>query len=176
MKFKNIIFYCIILTGYFSCSVPSEKAITNEQKAKIETEVRAIVDSISSSASELRTDYFKKIYWNDDDFTAIWEGVTDYDEYIEQTDEMYSTMKSLNFMEDDVSVVVYDEKTAIALFSGKAKGESKDGVKMNLNNFNASMLFRNVEGNWKIVFTHESAEQEIIMPEDESDSEDTNME
>jgi len=166
MKFKNILLCGLMVIGYFSCSVPSEKAITNEEKAQIETEVRAIVDSISSSASELRTDYFKKIYWNDDDFVAIWEGVTGYDEYIQQTDEMYSTMKSLNFMEDEVSVVVYDKKTAMALFSGKAKGESKDGVKMNLNNFNSSMLFRNVEGNWKIVFTHESAEQEIVMPEE----------
>ena len=67
-------------------------------------------------------------------------------------------------MEDEDSVVVFDDKTAIALFEEKAKGESKDGVTMNLNNFNASIVFRNVNVEWKVIYIHESAEQEILVP------------
>jgi hypothetical protein len=39
---------------------------------------------------------------------------------------------------------------------------------MNLNNFNASMFFRKVDGQWKVAHTHESAEQEIMTPEVDS--------
>ena len=67
---------------------------------------------------------------------------------------------------------VFDEETAMVLFKGKAKGESKDGVIMNLNNFNASMLFRKIDGDWKVVYTHESADQEIVMPADSTMSQD----
>ena len=87
---------------------------------------------------------------------------------MKETEEMYANMKSIDFMEDKVSVVVFDDKTAVALFEGKAKGISKDGITMNLNNFNASIVFRNIDGNWKVAYTHESAEQEIVMPEVDS--------
>jgi len=65
-------------------------------------------------------------------------------------------------------MVVFDDKTVMALFSGKAKGEAKNGTKMNLDNFYASMLFRKIDGNWKLAYTHESADQEIIIPEVDS--------
>ncbi len=67
---------------------------------------------------------------------------------------------------------VFDEETAMVLFKGKAKGESKDGVIMNLNYFNASMLFKKIDGDWKVVYTHESADQEIVMPADSTSSQD----
>ena len=42
------------------------------------------------------------------------------------------------------------KKTAVALFEGKAKGESKKGVKMDLDNFNATMIFKKktISGKW----------------------------
>lgn len=57
------------------------------------------------------------------------------------------------------------KKTAVALFEGKAKGESKKGVKMDLDNFNATLIFKKKDDQWKMAYTHDSAEQEIKMPE-----------
>jgi ketosteroid isomerase-like protein len=167
MSTKILLLSCIFCFGLFSCSAPQEKKLTPEDKDKIKDEISSMVDSIKTSANELRTDYFKKIYSNDDQFIGVdLTGAHNYDEYMKETDDMYANMKSIEFMEDKVSMVVFDNKTVIALFEGKAKGESKDGVKMNLNNFHASMLFRKVDGQWKVAYTHESADQEIIMPPD----------
>lgn len=150
-----------------SCNQPQDKTLTADDKQNIEKDILVMVDSIKTSANELRTDYFKKVYWNDDQFIGIdLTGSKGYNAYMKETNEMYADMKSIDFSENEVSVVVFDDKTAMALFEGKAKGETKEGVKMNLNNFHASMLFRNIDGEWKVVYTHESADQEIILPAD----------
>lgn len=164
---KNLFYVSLMLCLLIiACNPPQDKPLTDEDKAPIKSEITAIVDSIATSGSELRTDYFKKVYWDNDQFIGVdLSGAKDYNAYMKETEDMYANMKSIDFMEDKVSVVVFDEKTAVALFEGKAKGESKDGVTMNLNNFNASMVFRNFDGNWKVAYTHESAEQVMIMPE-----------
>ncbi len=162
---KKLILTILCAIAIVSCNPPQEKSLTTEIKANIEKDISNIVDSIAKSASELRTDYFKKIYWSDDQFIGVdLTGAKGYETYMKETDEMYSNMKNINFKEDKVSIIVYDDKTAMALFEGSAKGESKTGAKMNLNNFNASMLFRKIDGQWKLVYTHESADQEIMMP------------
>ena len=167
---NQIICLFVLALSIFACSTPEQKkSLTNEDKQDIEKEILTIVDSIASSASELRTDYFKKVYWNDEQFIGVdLTGAKGYDAYMKETEDMYATMKSVNFMEDKVSVVVFDDKTAVALFEGKAKGESEKGVKMNLDNFNATMVFRKIDDQWKVAYTHESAEQEIMMPEADS--------
>ncbi|NBC57708.1 MAG: hypothetical protein GVY05_05415 [Bacteroidetes bacterium] len=169
MKNKIICLLIVALSIVACTAPPKDKALTDEDKAEIKSEITAIVDSIATSANELRTDYFKKIYWNNEEFIGVdLTGAHSYDEYMKETGEMYASMKSINFVEDQLSIVVFDDKTVVALFEGKAKGESKDGVKMNLNNFNASMVFRNIDNQWKLVYTHESADQEIMMPETDS--------
>ena len=167
---KNLIYVSLMVSLLMlACNPPQDKPLTDENKAQIKTEITAIVDSIAISANELRTDYFEKVYWNNDQFIGVdLTGAKGYDAYMKETEDMYANMKSIDFMEDKVSIVVFDDKTAVALFEGKAKGESKDGVTMNLNNFNASMVFRNVDGNWKVAYTHESAVQEIMVPEVDS--------
>ncbi len=167
MKLKGFLLSVCVVLSIWSCTQPEEKPLTAEDKAAIEKEITAMVDSIASSANELRTDYFKRTYWNNEQFVGIdLTGAKGFDSYMKETDEMYAQMKSINFMEDNVRVNVFDTQTAMVLFEGKAKGESKEGVIMNLSNFNASMLFRKIDGNWKVVYTHQSADQEIIMPAD----------
>ena len=39
---------------------------------------------------------------------------------------------------------------------------------MNLDNFNATLIFKKKDDQWKMAYTHESAEQEIKMPESDS--------
>lgn len=167
MKNQFLTIFCVLTVAFTSCVQTQDKALTSEEKSNIKEEISIMIDSIKKSANELRTDYFKKVYWNDDQFIGVdLTGAKDFDVYMKETDEMYADMKSIEFMEDEVSMVVFDDKTVMALFEGKAKGENKEGVIMNLNNFNASMLFRKVDGEWKLVYTHESAEQEIMMPAD----------
>jgi ketosteroid isomerase-like protein len=164
MKTKFLLLSCALILGLFSCTAPQETKLTEADKAEIEKEITTIIDSIATSASELRTDYFKKVYWNNDQFIGVdLTGAKGYDAYMAETDMMYAEMKNISFMENKVSVVVFDDKTAVALFEGNAKGENKAGIKMNMNNFNASMVFRNIEGQWKVVYTHESADEEIVM-------------
>jgi ketosteroid isomerase-like protein len=168
---KNYILSILVITlfCFTACTAPQDSKLTEEAKANIKEEITKMVDSIKMTANELRTDYFKKIYWNNDQFIGVdLTGSKGYNAYMKETDAMYSNMKSIEFMEDKVSMVVFDDKTVMALFEGKAKGKSKDGVKMNLNNFHASMLFRKIDGKWKVAYTHESADQEIVMPETDS--------
>jgi ketosteroid isomerase-like protein len=158
----------VLLIGLIvSCAQPTEQALTEEERNAIEQEVRDINDGLASSANALKTDFFRDTYWNDDQFLAVdFYGVSGYDTYINDTEEMYSTMEAIEFTKDTVMVRVLDAETVYAIFKGRATGQSKNGAKMNLNNFYASMLLRKVNDEWKIAFTHESAEQEIMMPTD----------
>lgn len=167
---NNLIYVLVLALSIMACTAPQQdKSLSSEDKENIEKNLLAIVDSIKTSANELRTDYFKKVYWNNESFIGVdLNGPKGYDAYMNETDEMYSNMKSIDFSEEEVSIVVFDDKTAVVLFEGNAKGENKNGVKMNLNNFNASMVFRKVDGSWKVAYTHESADQEIIMPKVDS--------
>jgi ketosteroid isomerase-like protein len=165
--FLNLV--VLILICFSACTTPQDTALTEEDKTEIKQQITTMVDSVASSANELRTDYFKKVYWNDDRFVGIdLTGPKSYDAYMKETDAMYAGMKNIEFNEENLRIIVFDKNSAIALFEGYAKGESKEGVKMNLNNFTASMFFRKVDGEWKIAYTHESAEQEIVMPEADS--------
>ena len=165
---KQFFGFLVLLIGLIvSCEQPTEQALTEEERTAIEQKVRAINDSLAASANNLSTDYFRDIYLNSDQFLAVdLYGVSGYEKYMSETDEMYSTMEAIEFTKDTVMVRVLDAETAYAIFKGRATGESKEGAKMNLNNFYASMLLRKVNDEWKIAFTHESAEQEMIMPSD----------
>ncbi|WP_317164164.1 nuclear transport factor 2 family protein [Psychroflexus aurantiacus] len=128
--------------------------------------MKQATQGIADAANNLDTDYFRSVYWNDDQAILIDPsyGVVDYDTYKDATEEMYSGLEMINFIKDTIMVRVIDENTAYAVFKGSAKGEAKNGTKMGINDFYASMVSEKVDVQWKIAHTHESFKQEMMMP------------
>jgi len=160
----------LIFLFVISCAPPEEKPLTDEQKKTLSSEVAERLDEIKAASNAMDLEAVKAIYWDDADFLAVSMDTTlDFDGYMKDTEEIWSGMSSISFEEEELEISVFDAETAYAIFGGYAEGETKEGQKMRIDDFFASLLFRKVEGSWMVASTHESGT--FSMMEEETEEE-----
>lgn len=131
--------------------------MTDAEKETLKTEVSARVDDIVAAANKMDLEAIKQIYWDSPDFHAVSiDKVFGYEGYMKDTEEIWSGMNSINFQGTENRIAILDKETAYAIFGGLAEGVTTDGQEMKIEDFYASMLFRKIDGTWKVAGTHES--------------------
>ncbi|WP_224485559.1 nuclear transport factor 2 family protein [Robertkochia aurantiaca] len=169
---KNL-FYLFTLSMAFavSCSPQEEKPLTDTEKETLKGEVAARIDEIVTASNQMNLEAIKEIYWNDPAFIAVsLDQVFNYQGYIQDAEEVWSGIESLNFQEGEVQISILDSETAYAVFGGMADAQTTEGQEMKIEDFFASMLFRKVDGSWKVAGTHESGTFVMMEEEMEADS------
>lgn len=159
----------ILFLFMMSCAPEGEKPLTSEQKETLQSEVAKRVDEIVAGANKMDLETMKEIYWNDPSFLAVsFDKTFGYEGYMKDTEDIWSGMSMINFQEMNRQIMILDNQTAYAVFGGFAEGETQEGQEMKIEDFYASMLFRKVDGTWKVAGTHESGIF-VVMEQDTSE-------
>ncbi len=136
-----------------SCNKSYETNLSKTTISQIEEEVKkSAYNHLNSKSAESALGYYAK------DATIIINGIqyTSFESFASMIKEFYGTMSEIKLATyDDILINVITDK--VVLFNARFQWSSIDinGIRIDLEGTN-SVLFEYKDGQWKIVFRHES--------------------
>ena len=100
-----------------------------------------------------------KVFSDSPDFLMMGTGgnLCDYQTYLKDNIDYLKTCSKFELTTFKEEVRVLDRETAVFSWAYKAVATLKTGERDVIDNAGASFLFRKVDGEWKVVYYHESS-------------------
>jgi ketosteroid isomerase-like protein len=100
-----------------------------------------------------------RFYWDSPDFIAINPdgSISDYQAIKKLSDEGVKTIAVMTMSTTRADFKVLTQDIVICAWRGKGEVTLKAGTKMSYDPDALTLVFRNIDGKWKIVYSHESA-------------------
>jgi ketosteroid isomerase-like protein len=138
-----------------------KKLDTNE----IAKEVKSVSDSLTRYSEKAQLELFFNGYDNSLAFSHFSsEGkMRNYEELKKICAEYYTELKEQKVTTLLEKIDVIDENLAIVGWTGNIIAQLKNGDSIKMNNYAISNIFRKIDGQWKIIHSHESSLPPIII-------------
>jgi uncharacterized protein (TIGR02246 family) len=148
-----------LLVFLFGCAQKQSDQLTQQQKVQITKDVRAVVDSMIATAERLDGEAGLQFYWDSPDFVAVNPdgSLSDYQAIKKMSDEGVKTISVMTMSTTRAEFRVLTKEIVICAWKGKGEVALKTGDKMTYDPDVLTLVFRNFDGKWKIVYSHESA-------------------
>ena len=143
--------------------------MTEAESDHIIKEVKGIIDRMTKHSEEARSDSFLSCYDNSPTFLHFsGDGkMRNFEEFKKICTEYYTTLKQQKLSEITEKFNVIDTNHVIVGWIGNIIAQFKNGDTMIMNNYSVTNVFKKIEGNWKIIHSHESSlPPEIIKSKD----------
>ena len=139
--------------------------MTTIESDQIINEVKTIVNKMTDSSRQAQLDSFLGYYHNSPSFLHISPDgkMRNYDECKQVCTEYYTALAQQKIVTISEKINVIDVNIVITGWSGNITAQFKNGETMILNNYSVSNMFKNIDGNWKIIQSHESSLQPEII-------------
>ncbi len=135
-----------------------KKELTADEKEVIKKAISSRIDEIIQGAKELNIDKAINVYSDDVEFKIVNPDatVTDFATMKKAQSEGFKGLKSLNFSTVKQDFTFFTKDLVMCTWTGKNEFELTSGEKMKIDPYVGSMLFKNKDGVWKIVYAHET--------------------
>ena len=152
--FSFILISIIMLT---SCKEQESKnELSVSEKQKIEVDLRKRVQKIVENSEIGNLEEVAEVYWDSPEFVGVTNGeIKNYEKYIEGDKEYFEILNKQKFSENDLLFTFLSKDIVIATYNGNALADLNDGTKLRLDPFTATLVFKNIDGTWKSVYTNE---------------------
>jgi ketosteroid isomerase-like protein len=136
-------------------------------KDSIIKEVMPVFEAITRYTSGAQADSLLKSYSDTPDFLHISSDGTirDYAGFKKVCGEYYETVKEQKLTKTREIFQVLDDSTVLLCWSGNIDAHIKNGGIMKLSNYTVTFLFKKINGEWKVIHSHESAPPPQMMKE-----------
>lgn len=150
----------LIILFPFACTTNrdrnDESSGQNLNKEQIQDSLKAIVKTVFKNSETLNLDKALSPFITNDEFLFVSNGQKlSFDQLKNIETEYFSTLKQQIFNFTDQTYDVINDENAIAILIGTATAIQKDGLTVNTN-IAETIIFKKIDGIWKIVGGHES--------------------
>jgi hypothetical protein len=145
----------------FACTTEN-KPITDKDKELLITSIKPVLSQIIDNSETGNLDKAIEPYLNSAEFIAVGNGqVLDFNGLKEGNRQYFDALDSQKFTEKDIRYTIIDNETVIVTWCGTGLANLKDGQKLNVDPYVATLVFKKMDGVWKVIYTHEST---VITP------------
>ena len=136
----------------------ADKELTADEKEDIKKAISKRIDEIIQGAKELNVDKAASVYSDDAEFKIVNPDatVTDFATMKKGQAEGFKGLNSLNFATIKQDFTFLSKDLVMCTWTGKNEFELKSGEKMKIEPYVGSLLFKNKDGVWKIIYAHET--------------------
>jgi ketosteroid isomerase-like protein len=159
VEVKSRLMIAALLLSLLACTQKQPDQLTQRQKDQIKNDLKAVVDSMIATALRLDGDAGLQFYWDSPDFLAINPdgSQSDYQAMKRLGIEGVKTIATMTMSASKVDFSVLTKDIAVCTWIGKGEVTFKSGDRMTYDPDALTLLFRNIDGKWKIACSHESA-------------------
>jgi ketosteroid isomerase-like protein len=153
---------CITLLSCFNRKPNKMQEVDTNQIAK---EVKNVLNSLTRYSEEAQLDLFLNGYDKSPSFLHFSSDgkMRNYEELKEICTGYYTALKEQKVSTLMEKVNVVDEDLAIVGWTGNIVAQFKNGDSMIMNNYSITNVLKKIDGEWKIIHSHESALPPVII-------------
>ena len=160
-----ITLFLLIFTaqGCNQAATQNKNVLTDQEKESAKKEISAKIDKIIQGGKNLDIETAMQPYSNTENFLIINPDATvsDYQKMKSENAEAFKKMSSLNFTTVNKEFRFLSESQVLLTWFGKSEVELKSGEKIKYESYIGTMLFSKENGEWKIIYAHETASPPI---------------
>jgi hypothetical protein len=157
----------LILIGcqdtYTSKTISTE--ITASEKEIAQKAITARIDEIIAGANNLDVEAAAQPYSDAPEFKIINSdgSVSDLETMKSVQEEAFKSLASMNFKTIKQDFTFLAKDLVMCTWTGSNEFELKTGEKLKIEPYVGSLLFRNKNDEWKIIYTHETAAPPVLV-------------
>jgi ketosteroid isomerase-like protein len=177
MKTVNLFSVLIIITflNFFAvcgCKNPDNPTadsqpaeLTSDEKEIIKNEISNKIEEVIKGVKNLDVDAAAKPYSNDADFRIVNPDatVTDFQTMKDSQSEVFKTLASMDFKTIKQDFTFLTRDLVICTWTGSNDFVLKSGIKMKIDPYVGTLIFRKKDNEWKIIYAHETTALPVIM-------------
>jgi len=152
---KKLLFLAIPLI-LFSCGSPSDKSLTVEQKNKIIEEIKPVINQLFEITYQVNLDKYLELV-DSSSLVNIMNGqILDYKTFKEGNKQLWSGLEyqKINILTEKFTII--NQESVIYTLQGNDEAKFKNGDVLKVDPYAASLLFKKINGLWKITYNHGS--------------------
>ena len=154
---KKLIYF-VLSVALISCTTKTNQPLSNEEKDVLISEIKPVLTQIIENSEKGILDLALKPYLKSSEFVGISNGqVFDYNGMEQGNKQYFEAMVTQKFTEKLLKYSFINADNVVVTWGGSAIAELKDGQKLNVDPFAATLLFTKIDGNWKVTYSHESS-------------------
>ena len=154
----------LISVMLFSCTQKSNSVLSEEQKKKIQEEIKPVIAQIYEAAAHVDTTKLYDVFsFEDDDFTYVEITGAFYDQaaYKQMVREFYGMLTTEMITKGTEKYTYINGNNVLWSYSGALTVTFKNGQHTKYEPFGMTLLFRKTNDKWKVVFLQESTQDPV---------------
>lgn len=151
-----------------SCSNQQTNKMTKAEADSIANDIKDIYSRLTEYSEKAQLDSFLHCYDNSSLFVHVSSdgSMRNYEEFKNICSEYYTTLLQQKISTITEKINVVDTDLAVFAWKGNIIAGFKNGDTMKLNNYSISSVFKKIDGQWKIIHSHESGVPPEIIKKD----------
>ena len=155
---KTGIFLSMMFFLFLACTSHQSNQLTNQQKDQIISELKKVIDSSIPKWENADTTGYLNYYLDSPDFISINSdgSKSDYRAFKKEIIDQFNSSTSRSFSKYTVNFIVLNKNIVICTFLGEGSMTLKSGDKISFYPSTATMIYKKIDGQWKVTYIHES--------------------
>jgi len=158
----KVLMLLVITTVLFACNQKSNSELGEARKHKIQRELQRVINQIHEAAAHVdKTKLYEVFSFASNNFLYMETTGAFYDQtaYKQMVRQFYGPLKSEIIEKGDEKYTYLADDNVLWSYSGALTATYKNGQEIKYQPFGMSMLFRKINGQWKVVFLQESSQE-----------------
>jgi len=152
---KQLLFFAAIIF-VIACNQNDNKSMTDQDKDAIKSEAQKMTESFLGLASKVDMKVFD-LFGDTANYVGIADGYKlSFSDIKNGNVAAFGVMKSQAFNKKFEEHRVMDKETVLWTWNGDGMITFKNDSTFNLKDYSLTALLKNINGNWKLVYSHES--------------------
>ena len=152
----------LIATLLFSCTQKSNNVLNEVQKKELQEELQPVIAQIYEAAAHVDTTKLYEVFsFENNEFTYIETSGVFYDQaaYKQMVRQFYGPLTSEIIAKGIEKYTYLSKDNILWSYSGALTATYKNGQQVKYEPFGMSLLFKNINSKWKVVFLQESTQE-----------------
>ena len=156
MKANN--FVAVLLLFCLGCTSQQGDQLNQQQMDQIKADVKVAVDSIVARFERLDAEGAMQYYWDSPGFIAFnTDGSrSDYQASKKGANDIVNSATTVKIVPSREDFTVMTKDLVVCAWLGKEEVNLKSGEKITIDPFGVTLVFKEIAGQWKVIYIHES--------------------
>lgn len=155
---KTIILILLSLI-ILSCGYRTENELTEVEKENIKTELQSLLNEIIDNNERGNVEKSIRPYLDSPEFISITNGrISDYKSFLVTNKQYFEALEYQKYFNKTFQFTFLNKENVIVTWGCTARIKMKNVQEMKLDPYTATLIFKNIEGSWMIVYGHGSGE------------------
>ena len=155
---KATIFIATLLLCIFGCTSKQSEQLTQQQKDQIIKEIKVVGDSLIAKDERLDAVSAFQYYSDSPDWGMVNADGSRWDyQYTKKVQpEFFKTIASWKWTTIHQDFKILAKDIVVCAWDGKDETIMKSGEKITVDPHAYTMIFKKIEGQWKVIYSHDS--------------------